>query len=182
MSCIIIIVYHSTSIAYYFWKRAIITVAGVTFNFIFAIILIAIYIFGSGVSTNDNRIKVENNSIVYNAGIRTGDRILEVKNNVIKTNGTITYSSCLEGCSINKISDLVEIVNKDIPNEENETQELTITYMQNNETKTATISRSYSLENKKADVYGLSVMLETPVFFKGLKLTFQTFGEIIVRP
>ena len=162
------------------WKRAIITVAGVTFNFIFAIILIAIYIFGSGVSTNDNRIKVENNSIVYNAGIRTGDRILEVKNNVIKTNGTITYSSCLEGCSINKISDLVEIVNKDIPNEENETQELTITYMQNNETKTATISRSYSLENKKADVYGLSVMLETPGFFKGLKLTFQTFGEIIV--
>ena len=36
------------------WKRAIVTVAGVTFNFIFAIILIGIYIFGNGINSNDN--------------------------------------------------------------------------------------------------------------------------------
>lgn len=162
------------------WKRAIITVAGVTFNFIFAIILIAIYIFGSGVSTNDNRIKVENDSIIYNSGIRTGDRIIEIKNNIIKTNGTVTYSACTSGCSINKVSELVEIVNKEVPADIATTQEITITYLHNQETRTVTISRGYNQENKSVQIFGLSNMVETPSFFTGIKLTFQTFGEIFV--
>ena len=61
------------------WKRAIITIAGVTFNFIFALILIAIYIFGNGVSTNDNTIEIASNSIASNSTLSSGDKIVALK-------------------------------------------------------------------------------------------------------
>lgn len=163
------------------WKRAIVVVAGVTFNFIFAIILIAIYIFASGVSTNDNRINIENNSIAYNAGLRTNDKILEVTSNIIKENENIIYSSCIDNtCSINTISELVAIVNEQMPNSANKTQELTIKYSRNNELNTITLTRTFDTSTEVAQIYGLSTMVETPGFFEGLGLTFKTFGKIIV--
>lgn len=163
------------------WKRSIVVVAGVTFNFIFAIILIAIYIFGSGVSTNDNRINIQENSIAYNAGIRTEDKILEVTSNVIKENGNIIYSDCIEKtCSINTISELVEIVNKETPNANNKTQELVIKYSRDNEIKTATITRNYDSITESAQIIGISTLVKTPGFFEGIGLTFKQFGKIIV--
>lgn len=163
------------------WKRAIVVVAGVTFNFIFALVLIAIYIFATGVSTNDNRIDIQNNSIAYNAGIRTEDKILEVTSNVIKENGNIVYSACIdEVCNITTISELVEIVNKETPNSANKTQELEIKYSRNNEIKTATIIRTYDASAKTAQVIGISTLLKTPGFFEGIGLTFKQFGKIIV--
>lgn len=163
------------------WKRSIVVVAGVTFNFIFAIILIAIYIFASGVNTNDNRINIQNNSIAYEAGLRNDDKIISVSNNVIKENGNIIYSSCLqETCYITTISELVEIVNKETPNSTNKTQELTINYERDNETKTTTLTRTFDSEKNSAEVFGLSSQFETPGFFEGIDLTFKTFGKIIV--
>ena len=163
------------------WKRAIVVVAGVTFNFVFALILIAIYIFGTGVSTNDNTIKIETNSIAYNAGLRSNDKILEVTSNIIKENGNIIYSSCIqETCSITTISELVGIVNNHTPNASNKTQELTIKYSRNNEIKTANLVRSFDSTTESAQILGLSTMLETPDFFEGLSMTFETFGRIIV--
>ena len=163
------------------WKRAIVTVAGVTFNFIFAIILIAIYIFANGVSTNDNRISIQKDSIAYDAGIRSNDKILEVTSNVIKENGNVIYSSCIEEtCNISTISELVTIVNEETPNSENKTQEITIKYSSNDELKTAILVRNYDAETDAAQLFGLSSMLETPGFFEGIGLTFKTFGEIIV--
>jgi len=163
------------------WKRAIVVVAGVTFNFIFALILIAIYIFGSGVSTNDNRIDIQNNSLAYNAGIRTEDKILEVTSNIVKENDNVIYSSCIsETCSVSTISELVEIVNKETPNTANKTQELQIKYARNSDIKTATIIRNYDSSTSEAQIIGISNLLETPGFFEGLGMTFKTFGNIIV--
>ena len=76
--------YHRTINGIKAWKRAIVVVAGVTFNFIFALILIAIYIFASGVSSNDNRITIQKDSIAYNAGLRSGDKIVSVTSNIVK--------------------------------------------------------------------------------------------------
>lgn len=163
------------------WKRSIVVVAGVTFNFIFALILIAIYIFASGVSTNDNRINIQDNSIAYNAGIRTEDKILEITSNIIKEDGNVVYSSCInETCNISTISELVDIVNKETPNSANKTQELQIKYSRNNEIKTATIIRNYDSSTNTAQVVGISNLLETPGFFEGIGMTFKTFGNIIV--
>lgn len=163
------------------WKRAIIVVAGVTFNFIFAIILIAIYIFASGVSSNDNRITIQDNSIAYNVGLRTGDKIVSVTSNVIKEGETIIYSSCIDQvCPISKITELVEIANKKTPNSENKTQIINISYYHNNELLEKTIIRGYDSETESAQIIGLSNYLITPNFFEGISLTFKTFGEIIV--
>ena len=74
------------------WKRAIIVVAGVVFNFVFALILLAIFIFGNGVDLN--KITVQENSIVYNAGLRTNDEILSVSNNILTENGEKIYTAC----------------------------------------------------------------------------------------
>jgi len=164
------------------WKRAIITVAGVTFNFIFALFLIGIYIFASGVNSQDNRIQISDNSIAYNAGLRSNDKIISVNSNVVKdASGITVYTSCIdESCSINKISDLVTIVNEESPNEIGETQEIVISYYHNKELKTATLARNYNSETEAAEILGLSAYLETPGFFEGIKLTFKTFWEIIV--
>ena len=61
------------------WKRAIVTIAGIAFNFIFALILIAIYIFSTGVSTEDNTINVVNGSLAEQSGLSSGDKIVAVK-------------------------------------------------------------------------------------------------------
>lgn len=163
------------------WKRAIVVVAGVTFNFVFAIILIAIYIFGSGVNANDNKVNIENNSIAYNAGLRSNDKIVEVTSNVVKENDTIIYSSCIdEACKIDTVSELVEIINTQAPNSEEKTQEITLTYMHNDELKTTTLIRKYDIQKKASQILGLSATLRTPGLFEGLGLTFKTFGKIIV--
>lgn len=152
------------------WKRAIVVVAGVTFNFIFAILLIAVYIFGSGVNTNDNQVKISDNSIAYTAGLRTNDKIIEVQDN----------NSCIDKCSISTINDLVEIVNKEAPKEVGDIQELKITYLRNNQTYTITLSRTYDSTTNSAQVFGLSNATRTPSFFEGIGLTFKTFWRIIV--
>lgn len=163
------------------WKRAIITVAGVTFNFVFSLILIAIYIFGSGVNSNDNRIKIADNSIAYSAGLRSGDKVISVTSNIVKDGENVLYSSCLdEGCSISTISELVQIINKQTPNDINKTQEIKIKYYSDDELKTATLFRSYDSSSESAQILGLSSYLTTPGFFEGIGMTFKTFGEIIV--
>ena len=163
------------------WKRAIITVAGVSFNFIFALILIAIYIFGSGISSNDSRVTIQNNSIAYKAGVRSGDKIVSIISNVVKEGDTIVYSSCIdEVCSINEVSELVSIVNEKIPNDANRSQEISINYYHGKELKTTTLVRTYDSSEKKAQILGVSAYLVTPGFFEGIGLTFKTFGEIIV--
>lgn len=162
------------------WKRAIITIAGVTFNFIFAILLIAIYIFGSGISTNDNTVSIQQDSIAYNAGLRTDDKIIEISNNIITENNNTIYSSCLNTCSIDSVSGLVEIVNHQTPQNGNQIQTLTIKYSRNNEIFTKTITRTYDSQNEAVQIFGISNGVKTPGFFEGIGLTFKTFGEIIV--
>jgi len=162
------------------WKRSIVVVAGVIFNFIFAIILIAIYIFANGVNTNDNRVSIQENSIVYNAGLRNDDKILEISNNIITDNGSTIYSSCLDACSISTVSQLIDIVNKQVPSSSTQTQSITIKYLHDGETLTSTVTRGFDSATSSAQLFGLSNALETPGFFEGLELTFKTFGEIIV--
>ena len=163
------------------WKRAIVTVAGVTFNFIFAIILISVYIFASGVNSKDNRITIEKDSIAYVAGLRTGDKVVSISGNTVKLNGVEIYSSCTDyPCSISTVSELVKIINTQTPNEAGKTQDVIINYYHNDELKTVTLTRSFDAEEEKASVIGLSAYLVTPGFFEGIGLTFETFGDIIV--
>lgn len=162
------------------WKRAIVVVAGVTFNFIFALILIAIYIFGSGVSTKDNTVNIQKNSIAYNAGLRSDDKILEVTSNIIKKDGTTIYTSCVDVCKIETITELVEIANTETPKDTSTTQELTIKYTHEGEIHTKTLTRGYDEESKTAQLFGLSNATKTPGFFEGIKMTFKTFWQIIV--
>lgn len=163
------------------WKRAIITVAGVTFNFIFALILIAIYIFANGVNSNDNTININENSIAYNSGIRTGDKIHSVTSNIVKENNQTIYTACVQNaCTVNTISELVKIINDKSPNSPGKVQEITINYYHNNELRTTTITREYDATTEDAQILGISSYLKTPGLFEGVGLTFKTFGEIIV--
>lgn len=163
------------------WKRAIITVAGVTFNFIFAIILIAIYIFASGVSTNDNTISVASDSIAYEVGLSTNDKIVEIISNTVTLSDGSMYKNCTEtSCKVSTVKEMVDIINKEVPNEAGESQTITINYYHNNELKTATLTRNYNEQSKNTPLFGISQQTRTPGLFEGLKLTFVTFGEIIV--
>ena len=60
------------------------------------IILIAIYIFANGVSTNDNTIVIVNNSIAEDYGLSSGDKIVAVKDIVVKSGTTEIYSDCTD--------------------------------------------------------------------------------------
>ena len=79
------------------WKRAIITIAGVTFNFIFAIILLAIFTFGNGIPTNDNKVDIAKGSIAADARLSSGDRIISVEDIIIKdlNNDNHVYEDCI---------------------------------------------------------------------------------------
>ena len=166
------------------WKRAIITVAGVTFNFILAIILIAIVTFSVGKPTN--KISVENNSIAYNAGLRNNDKITSIDSNIIKKNGKDVYSTCIKKtCEITVISDLVDIVNtikdKDVKFDSTEyTQEIVIKYVRDNKTETTTLTRTYDAENKSVQVYGIAMVYDDYSILGGIGATFQTFWDTIL--
>lgn len=162
------------------WKRAIITIAGVSFNLIFALIFTCIYVFGYGIKSNDNRITIDESSIAYNAGIRTGDRIISVTSNIITEKGEEKYTACIEtNCSINTISELVAIINQKAPSSTDQIQEIKLSYYQNNELKSATITRTLDTNTNNPEILGLSEFYKTPSFSEGIKETFSQFGYMI---
>ena len=178
------------------WKRALITIAGVTFNFIFAIILIAIYIFANGVSTNDNTIVIVNNSIAEDYGLSSGDKIVAVKDIVVKSGTTEIYSDCTDTsqrCEIVYFSGFNTYLNNELLLEkvkdfhtENPnatiTQEITIIYTHRGSTGeiTTALRRTFNNDSDTFPLLGINEARTTPGFFKGIGLTFKTFGQIIV--
>ena len=160
------------------WKRAIVVVAGVVFNFIFALILIAVLIFGQG--TDLNKITVQENSIIYNAGLRDGDRILSVSDNIITENGETIYSSCLDTCNIRRLTKFEKIINKNNPTKPEQNQSITIKYSRDNEVFTTTVTRSYDSASSGAEKFGIGAVVEVPGLFEGIRITFEEFGEIMV--
>lgn len=160
------------------WKRAIVVVAGVVFNFIFALILLAIFIFGNGVDLN--KVTVQENSIVYNAGLRTNDEILSVSNNILTENGEEVYAACLDSCKVRRISNLDKILTKGMPQKEGQSQSITIKYSRDGEVYTSTVSRTYDSTNSTVEKFGIGSVVEKPGFFEGIGITFEEFGEIIV--
>ena len=166
------------------WKRAIITVAGVTFNFILAIILIAIVSFSVGKPTN--KIEVTNNSIAYNSGLRNNDKIISIDSNIITRNEKEVYSTCIkESCKINVVSDLSKIVNtitdKDVKFDSTEySQKIIIKYIRNNETNTTTLTRTFDNETNKVQMFGIAMIYDDYSFWGGIGETFKTFGDTIV--
>jgi regulator of sigma E protease len=178
------------------WKRAIITVAGVVFNFILAIILLAIFSFGNGVPTNDNKIKVLDNSLAADAGLSSGDKIISVEDIIIKNlnTGEIIYSDCVnEKCTTENFtyfkayldSDALKNATadylKDNPNAKVQ-QQIHISYIHGNEAieKTVPLTRIYNNETKAFPLLGLNEATRIPGVFEGFSLTFKRFGEIIV--
>ena len=178
------------------WKRALITIAGVTFNFIFAIILIAIYIFANGVSTNDNTIVIVNNSIAEDYGLSSGDKIVAVKDIVVKSGTTEIYSDCTDAsqrCEIVYFSGFNTYLNNELLLEkvkdfhaENPnatiTQEITIIYTHRGSTGeiTTALRRTFNNDSDTFPLLGINEARTTPGFFEGIGLTFKTFGQIIV--
>ena len=177
------------------WKRALITIAGVTFNFIFAIILIAIYIFANGVSTNDNTIVIVNNSIAEDYGLSSGDKIVAVKDIVVKSGTTEIYSDCTDAsqrCEIVYFSGFNTYLNNELLLEkvkdfhaENPnatiTQEITIIYTHRGSTGeiTTALRRTFNNDSDTFPLLGINEARTTPGFFEGIGLTFKTFGQII---
>ena len=178
------------------WKRAIITVAGVTFNFVFSLILLTVFVFANGVSTNDNTVTIVKNSIAEDYGLSTGDKILAVKDITVKSGETIIYSDCTDEdavCDIVYFSGFNTYLNhelllettKDFHKENPDAeiiQEITIIYSHRGSTgeKTAPLQRTFDLEKDAFPLLGINEARTTPDFFQGIGLVFKTFGEIII--
>ena len=170
------------------WKRAIVTIAGVTFNFIFALILIAIYIFSTGVSTEDNTINVVNNSIAEKSGLSNGDKIVAVKDIQILSNGTTIYQDCTNTrCAIPYFNTFYVYLNNDQINDSIKdhldttlTQEVTIIYTHKGTSSELTTSLVREYKNGEFPLLGINEATKMPNFFEGIGLTFKTFGQIIV--
>lgn len=64
------------------WKKLIILAAGATFNLIFAILLLIGYYVGTGIPDQTNKIRVVEDSILYQAGLRTGDEVVALKSSL----------------------------------------------------------------------------------------------------
>lgn len=174
------------------WKRAIITGAGVLFNFIFAIILLGIFSFGNGVPTNDNTIKVTQDSIADKSGLSNGDRIIAVKNIKVKSDGNIIYedSSCINTrCETPYFSSFKTYLDNDLlknaayeykENNQNAIieQEITIIFSHANEEKTTVLYRTYDNDSNTFPLLGINETTRIPGFIEGISLTFQRFGEI----
>lgn len=170
------------------WKRAIVTIAGITFNFIFALILIAIYIFSTGVSTEDNTINVVNNSIAEKSGLSNGDKIVAVKDIQILSNGTTIYQDCTNTrCAIPYFNTFYVYLNNDQINDSIKdhldttlTQEVTIIYTHKGTSSELTTSLVREYKNGEFPLLGINEATKMPNFFEGIGLTFKTFGQIIV--
>lgn len=176
------------------WKRAIVTIAGVTFNFIFALILISIFIFCNGVSTNDNTIEIVGNSIASKSGLSSGDKIVAVKDIKVFSEDYVIYSDCESTrCDVVYFSGFNEYINNEnlrnitdeyIENHEdaNITQEITIIYTHKGTASELTTSlvRDYNHQDNSFPLFGINEATKAPNFFDGIALTFRTFGEIIV--
>lgn len=177
------------------WKRAIITIAGVTFNFIFALILLGIFCFGNGVPTNDNKIEIVENSIADKAGLSSDDRIIAVKDIIVKdlnNNGFVVYSDCTNTkCSTENFSYFKAYLDSDILKtttadylEKHENaklqQEINVTYLHGDIEDHTSLTRIFNNENKAFPLLGINEATRIPGFFEGIGLTFKKFGEIIV--
>lgn len=176
------------------WKRAIITIAGITFNFIFALILIGIYIFCNGVVTNDNTISVVNNSIAQKSGLSSGDKVIGVKDIKVVDGEVIVYQDCVNTtCKSEYFNTFYGYLNNEnitskietYLNENDNTnllQEITIIYTHKgtNSELTTSLIREYDLDTNSFPVLGISEATRVPNFFEGLGLTFKTFGQIFV--
>lgn len=178
------------------WKRAIITVAGVVFNFIFSLILIAIYIFCNGVSTNDNTVEIVSESIADQYGLSTGDKIIAVKDIKVHSGNTEIYSDCTtttEKCEVIYFSGFNTYLNNELLLSKTKdyvlenknavvTQEITIIYSHKgtSEELSTILVRTYNNKDNTFPLLGINEARTTPNFFKGIGLTFATFGQIIV--
>lgn len=174
------------------WKRAVITGAGVVFNFLFAILLLGIFTFGAGISTNDNTIEVTKKSIAAKSGLSDGDKIIAVKNIKVKSENNVIYEdeSCVDTyCETPYFTSFVTYLDNDIlktaANEYASThgnskiqQEITIVYTHANEEKTTVLYREYDHSTKSFPLLGINETTRTPGFIEGIGLTFQKFGEI----
>ena len=177
------------------WKRAIITIAGVTFNFIFALILLAIFCFGNGVPTNDNKVEIVDNSIAQSAGLSSNDRIIAVKDIYVKdlnNDGFVVYKDCTETkCSTDNFSyfkayldsEILKTTTADYLKDHQDAklqQEINVTYLHGNVEDHTSLTRIYNNETKSFPLLGINETTRIPGFFEGIGLTFKKFGEIIV--
>lgn len=176
------------------WKRAIITVAGVVFNFVFALILIGVYIFGNGVPTNDNTIVVVNDSIAADSTLSTGDKIVAVKNIEVVANGETIYSDCTNtDCPIVYFSGFNTYLNNELLLEKTKEyhnanpdaeiiQRITIKYSHRGSIGEDHTSLQRTFDNNKDafPLLGINEARTIPPVFEGIGITFKTFGQIIV--
>ena len=175
------------------WKRAIITIAGVTFNFIFALILIAIYIFSNGVSRNDNTIEIASDSIASSSTLSSGDKIVALKDVKLLIDGEVILEDCVNvKCNTEYFDDFYVYLNSpellttaqeystENPNAKI-SQEITIIYTHKGTASelTTLLKRDYDNSNKSFPLLGISEATRSPTFIEGITLTFQTFGKII---
>ena len=174
------------------WKRAIITGAGVLFNFIFAILLLSIFTFGNGVSTKDNTIEVTKNSIADKSGLSNGDKIIAVKNIEVKSGSHTVYidESCVNTrCETPYFSsfktyldneklknDTIEYA-KDNPNAIIE-QQITIIFSHAGTENTTILYRNFNHTSNSFPLLGLNETTRIPSLAEGITLTFERFGEI----
>lgn len=177
------------------WKRAIITIAGVTFNFIFALILLGIFCFGNGVPTNDNKIEIVDNSIAQSAGLSTNDKIIAVKDIYVKdlnNDNFIVYKDCTNTkCPTDNFSyfkayldsEILKTTTSDyLKTHENAKlqQEIHVTYLHGDVEDHTSLTRIYDNKSNSYPLLGINETTRIPRFFEGIGLTFKKFGEIIV--
>lgn len=180
------------------WKRAIITIAGVTFNFVFALILLAIFSFGMGNPTNDNEVEIVKDSIASKF-LSNGDKIIAVKDvqvvHIIDENTKyVVYED--EECKNQKCatdnfsyfkayldSDILKSTTADYVKEHPDAeikQIINITFLHGDEEITAPLTRTYDNKNNAFPLLGINETTELPGFFEGIELTFKRFGDIFV--
>ncbi len=170
------------------WKRAIVTIAGISFNFIFALILLCIYVFSTGVPTEDNTIDVVENSLAAKSGLSSGDKIVAVKDITILSDGDVIYQDCKDArCATPYFNSFYVYLNNDQINEKVKdymdttlTQEITIIYTHKGTDSELTTSLIREYKDGEFPLLGINEATRIPNFFEGIGMTFKTFGKIIV--
>lgn len=149
-------------------KKAIIMVAGASFNIIFSFFLLMIFFLGNGVAQKGPYLRVSQDSIFAAAGMQTGDKITAMTGRIEGEGSPYTIT-------VDSYEDITIIINNTIPNSVGKTQSLDIVFERNGVVQpSVTISRLITtLEETTQDAERVVTKVE-PLF--GISTTTRKVG------
>ena len=165
------------------WKRAIIIIAGVVFNFIFAYILI-LSLSWSGFFPKDLHAEyepyvfVQEDSIAHLAGLESGDKIISLDISGFRE------ELCEETCYFQTANQLINTLNEALPISQGDNQTLDFQISRDGEFLTIEMQREFDVESQKGQLLGIGIdpnQIEPyyPSFFNGFVFAGEVYFDFL---